>query len=292
MSHMPPSLLLISWNRSAYLEKTLANLLADPADFRVYWWDNASEDERTRELFETTKDERIVVKHRHEENVGQREPCLWFFDNAESDIVGKIDDDILLPHGWTDRIAPMLRAEPRFGMLCCWIFMPEEWDEGRAAHSIIKVGSHRVYRTVSTPGCAFLARREYLLRHLTPLGRGHGLPVDRAGLTRNGFINGKPLPMMFAEHMDDPASPHCLMRDASSNKNEYALTMRKKGFTSVKEYSAWIRNDVKQALDMPFEFALQKHLKHRRRQWIHRVMQPVWLRTLYKKTMQSLAKSS
>ena len=54
----PVDLLLITWNRREYVEKTLANLLADPADFRLYCWDNASED-GTADLIAELDDPRV-----------------------------------------------------------------------------------------------------------------------------------------------------------------------------------------------------------------------------------------
>jgi glycosyltransferase involved in cell wall biosynthesis len=53
----PVDLLLITWNRREYVEKTLSNLLADPSDFRLYCWDNASED-GTADLIASINDPR------------------------------------------------------------------------------------------------------------------------------------------------------------------------------------------------------------------------------------------
>ncbi|MEQ9022138.1 MAG: glycosyltransferase, partial [Pseudomonadales bacterium] len=127
--------LLITWNRRDYVEKTLSNLLVDPSDFRLYCWDNASQD-GTADLIASINDPRVVKRHFNKENVNQYEPCIWFFETATSDVIGKVDDDILLPAGWTERIAPMIRQEPKFGMLGCWIFMPEDWNESLAQKNI------------------------------------------------------------------------------------------------------------------------------------------------------------
>jgi GT2 family glycosyltransferase len=132
----PVDLLLISWNRRHYLEKTLVSLLTDPADFRLYCWDNASED-GAADLIASANDPRIIQKHFSKQNVQQRTPCLWFFEKSTSDLVSKVDDDILLPHGSIETIASLLRRDPRFGMLGCWTFIPQDWDEQLASHKIM-----------------------------------------------------------------------------------------------------------------------------------------------------------
>ncbi len=189
---LPVDLLLITWNRRTYAEKTLSHLLASSGDFRLYCWDNASQD---GDLIASLDDPRVVRKHFSGENMMQRVPSLWFLDQAESDLVGKIDDDILLPDGWIERIAPMIRSEPRFGMLGCWIYMPEDWDQSAAQHKIVEIGGTRVFRNVWVAGQSFLARRELLRRYIVPESRSkydYGFPIDQVAMTAAGLINGYP----------------------------------------------------------------------------------------------------
>ena len=54
----PVDLLLITWNRREYVEKTLENLLADPSDFQLYCWGNGSED-GTADLIASIDDPRV-----------------------------------------------------------------------------------------------------------------------------------------------------------------------------------------------------------------------------------------
>lgn len=249
----PVDLLLITWNRREYVEKTLANLFASASDFRLYCWDNASGD-GTADLIASLDDPRVVRRHFSPENVKQQPPCHWFFDEAEGDVVGKIDDDILLPDGWIERIAPLIRSEPRFGMLACWIFMPEDWDESAAAHKIIEVGGTRVFRNSWVAGQSFLARRGHLVRY-TQQG-GHGFPIDQFRMSMDGLITGYPLPILFAHNMDDPRSPHCLMNRPGGMGEQAALTARMRGFETPEAYGAWIAEDartiLRESLDLQF----------------------------------------
>ncbi|MEQ1546822.1 glycosyltransferase [Methyloglobulus sp.] len=247
----PVDLLLISWNRREYLEKTIANLLADPADFRLYCWDNASED-GTADIIASLNDPRVVQKHFSKENIKQRTPSLWFFDQAQSDVVGKVDDDILLPHGWIERIAPLIRGNRNFGRLSCWNYMEDDWDEDLAAHKIITVDGVKVLRNVWVGGTSFLARLENLIPFIQSEPAGHGFPIDQFLMTKAGLINGYPLPMLFAHHMDDPRSKYCLMNNTGLVGEHDSATARHFGFTNADDYGKWIAADAQKILSDPF----------------------------------------
>lgn len=252
----PVDLLLITWNRREYVERMLPTVLNDPSDFQLYCWDNGSTD-GTADLIRSLDDPRIVKRHFNQENVGQYEPCMWFFETSTSDVLGKIDDDILLPAGWIEQIAPMIRKEPKFGMLGCWIFMPEDWDESVAKHNIVELSGERVFRCISIQGQSFLARKEYLLRHHHQL-ESHGLPIDRVGMSLDGLVNGYPLPLLYAHNMDDPRSPMNVKTKSGSLGSDSALTARKFGFTSAEAYAEWIMADARHRQEIPFEQNLKR----------------------------------
>lgn len=254
----PVDLLLITWNRREYVEKMLPTVFDDPSDFRVYCWDNGSKD-GTADLIRSIDDPRLVKRHFNPENVGQYEPCMWFFETATSDVLGKIDDDIMLPAGWIERFAPMIRKEPRFGMLNCWIFMPEDWDETLAEHNIVEVAGERVFRCVSTAGHSFLARREHLLRYKVKMGQGysHGLPVERIMMSINGLVSGYPLPLLYAHNMDDPRSPMNVKTKTGSLRADSAQTARNFGFESAEAYAEWIAAEACNRQKVPFDKQLK-----------------------------------
>ncbi len=253
---MSVDLLLITWNRRHYLEKTIECLLSDPTEFNLYCWDNGSED-GTQDIIANLDDPRVVERHMSRENVGQAPACFWFFERAQSDLIGKIDDDILLPEGWITQIAPMLRRHPEFGLLAGWVFQKEEWDEEAAAHNIVSVGEYRVLRRMGVQGHSFLGRREYVTKYAVK-PKGHGLPVDQTQMSLDGLINGYPLPIIFLHNMDDPRSPYFAYADAEGITGQAPLTARKHGFKDYDEYAAWIAADAKNTLEYPFELRLKK----------------------------------
>lgn len=257
----PVDLLLITWNRREYVEKTLPTILSDPSDFRLYCWDNGSQD-GTADLIAAIDDPRVVKRHFNSENVGQYKPCMWFFETATSDILGKVDDDILLPAGWVDRIAPMVRKEPKFGMLGCWIFMPEDWNETLALHNIIELSGERVFRCTTIAGQSFLARKEHLVRYSIPNEESysHGLPVNRMQMSLDGLISGYPLPILYAHNMDDPRSPMNVKTKSGNLGSDAALTARKLKFESAEDYAKWIAADARRRQEIPFDKQIEREL--------------------------------
>lgn len=252
----PVDLLLLSCNRRRYLEKTLHQLLSDPAEFRLHCWDNGSTD-GAADIIASLDDPRVVRKHFNRENVGQQEPSFWFLDTVPGDVCGKIDDDILLPHGWTERIAPMVRSEQALGMIGCWIFMPEDWDEEAASQNIVRVGEFDVFQVTSVAGQSFLARKDLLNAYRR--ANAQGLPVARGRMSRDGYISGNPArPLLMAHNMDDPRSPHCLMAADHADGTQQAFTMRNQKFATLDEYAAWIAADARRRQTVPIERQLRR----------------------------------
>jgi len=264
----PVDLLLITHNRREYVQKTIASLFQDPARFRIYWWDNGSTD-GTIDVVRSSSDGRLVESYLSRDNVNQGIPTRWFLDTSRSDVVGKIDDDILLPSGWTERIAPIIRSDDTFGMLACWTFMPDDWNEPVAIRNVITHRGHRIFRMLTVAGCSFLARKQ-LLKQFQVADRV-SLPVDRVAMSLAGFVSGCPLPLALAHHMDDPRSPHCLMRNPAFPDSQLSFTMRRLGFTSLEQYASWIAADARHYQVRPFAQQLRVARLRRDRSFLGRL---------------------
>ncbi|MGE0709858.1 MAG: glycosyltransferase family 2 protein [Planctomycetota bacterium] len=261
----PVDLLLISWNRRRYLERTLSRLLADPSDFRLFCWDNGSQD-GAAELVAELDDPRVHRRRFSRDNVGQGPPSLWFLDQASARVAGKVDDDLLMPPGWTGQLAELLGRSDRFGVLSCWIYMPRDYDERLAAHNEVELAGARLLRTTSVGGAGFLGRLATLrafVRRDKP-----GFPVDQVAMTLAGAVSGYPLPLLLAHHMDDPRSPFCLMR---KDGERAAFTMRRLGHRTLEDYGAWIEADARRRQEVPFAEQLRRQRWSRDRSLIGRL---------------------
>jgi hypothetical protein len=258
MSDNIPSILMVSWNRREYYERTMAHLLADPSDFRLHLWDNGSEDGLADYISEL-RDDRIVQRNLNPTNVGQFPPWHWFVDGCTTGVGGKLDDDILGEAGWMTRFADMLVDEPQLGLLGGWVYLPEEWDEAIAAHKIRQFGNHRVFQNVWVAGCIFLGRIETLKRFSLHDPQARGVPIDHKSITRSGLVSGYPLPMSFAHNLDDPRSPYCRMTRPGGWDQFAAYTARMNNFSGPEDYAAWIAQDARDVLETSIADQLQQY---------------------------------
>lgn len=236
----PIDLLLITRNREQYLAKSLPPLFQSAYPFRLYMWDNGS-GEATRTILSECRDERIVKKEFSSENAGQGTPFRWFLQRAEADLVGKVDDDILVPKDWLERIAPVARGHEKAGALACWIFPIEDWKKLDRCPNYVALGRAKILRWPTVQGHTFLVRRELCSKYVPPQDAAYGLPLNQLQMTLDGYYSGYPLPPVFAHNMDDPRSPHLAYKD--QNDPNAALTWRYWKF-SRDEYAAWIARDA------------------------------------------------
>ena len=271
-----PSILMLAWNRREYFEKAIAHLLGDPSDFRLYLWDNGSED-GVSDIIRDLDDPRIERRVHSPENVGQARPWHWFLDICKGEIAGKIDDDIRGEAGWMGRFAAMIAAEPRFGTLGAWVYQPGEWDEDIARHKISTVGAYPIFENPWVPGGIFLCRKTTLVRFSPHDPHRWGVPLDQSAMRHAGFINGYPLPISFAEHLDDPRSPHCRMNRPGGWDRFAAYSARMRGFAGPEDYGRWIAEDARMTLETPVAELMRRSrpgLVRRLRNGVGRLLRP------------------
>ena len=261
----PYDILLITWNRLDYVKLTLPRLLSDPEDFRLYWWDNASTD-GAYDYVMACKDERIVMRYRSEENVKQAEPTRWFLRHSRSDLVGKIDDDILVPNGWAKNIVQALRENEQLGMLGCWTFWMEDFERNRemAMRKVVKVGRHRILQNAWIGGAALLLRKQLALKYLNQRPDGNALPINKEEMSLDGYISGWYFPLIWVEHMDDPRSAYCLMNQLGGMEKRPALTAKLRGIKSSEDYKSWMMSNADLILRTSVKSQL---LQYRQRRW-------------------------
>jgi glycosyltransferase involved in cell wall biosynthesis len=280
----PVDLLLITHNRLEYAQRTVATLFADPAPFRVFWWDNGSTD-GTAELCRGHGDPRIAAKHLSPTNVMQAAPSRWLLDQSRADLIGKVDDDTLVPRGWIEAIAPAVAGHAELGMIGCWTYWLEDFENHKehASKKLVRVGSHCILRNIIIGGTAFLMRRTYAEKYFVTNPSGREFPIKRVEMTSDGLISGWYYPLLWAEHMDDPRSPHCMMNRAGGAGDHAALTARVRNIRDPAQYLEWIKQDasahmLKSVRRQQWETRLRRSIFGRAHRSLRRLMSPQGMR--------------
>lgn len=199
-------LVFITYNRLEYTKLSLPSVLADPTeDFSLTIWDNASTD-GTQKYLESIEDPRIKEKVFSRENVGQMAAVNEIWSKSKSDLLGKLDNDCIMPPGWTRTLAQAHKDIPKLGVVACWHYLPEDFDYERAKHKIQTFGKHKIFRHPWTGGTGLLLKRDTFER----FG-----PITWTSTTKYwikiasaGYINGYYFPLICLDHMDDLHSKH------------------------------------------------------------------------------------
>ena len=212
---MTIELAFITYQRLEYTKLALASVLADPTEeFSLTIWDNASTDGTVDYLRNEVSDPRITDIVFSKENVGQTAAVNTVWSRSKADLLGKLDNDCIVSPGWTRTLARAHDDIADLGVVAMWHFFADDFDYETAKHKIATYGDHQIFRHPWTCGTGLLIKRATYER----FG-----PIERKATTRYwltmalaGYINGFYYPLVYQEHMDDPRSEHCLIRDAES----------------------------------------------------------------------------
>jgi glycosyltransferase involved in cell wall biosynthesis len=263
------ALLFLTWNRIEYTRLSLPRLLADPGEaFDLILWDNGSTD-GTREYLESIRDPRIRERILRPTNEGQTPAIEHLFRESGAELVGKVDNDCLVTPGWTRTLARALDDVPELGGVGCWTFMAEDFDADLARHKLRRFGEHTVVAHPYLGGSAFLTRRADFTR-FGPVSEPGLFPRYWIRAAAAGRVNGWYLPLVLVEHMDDPRSPHCLLREPLDPR-ELPFALRLRGLSTRQEFARWIREDARAILrassDVKHHTGWRAAWKRTRRRW-------------------------
>ena len=109
------AIIYITYNRLYYTKKTLLPLLNSSKNkFKLYIVDNGSNDGTTKFLnqLEHPNIEQIIYNNK---NLGLVKPTKKFWDETDAELVGKIDNDILVPPNWIENLVDAHKAIPNLG---------------------------------------------------------------------------------------------------------------------------------------------------------------------------------
>lgn len=207
------SILYITHNRLGFSRLTLPHLLESGgyADYSVTLVDNASTD-GTREWLMSLTHPKISNIMLNDENLPLRDVTNRFWrESTDSEFVGKVDNDTLIPTGFVGQAIRALRNPVKLGPVGGMHFHPEDVssvETSSYARNLRRLpNGRRILVQQHLGGCCYIMRAGLLSQHGLMRDAGYlkgGWTEYQWKLTRAGYPASYLYPFMFAKHLDDP----------------------------------------------------------------------------------------
>lgn len=238
-------IIMITYRSAGYVHLSLPRLLDTlGANDRVWLWHNG-DDEATIEAIRPYVDDSRVAKYHHSrENVRLREPTNWLWRNSSAEFVSKVDDDCLVAPGWLDTFAAAHHDNPDFGIVGSWRHPDEDFRPELAKRKIQEFnGGHSLMRNLWVQGSGYLMKRAIAdqigLLDIDESFTGYCIRSARAG-----SVNGFYCPFVPEDHMDDPRSPHTLIKSDKDLIDRMPLSAKANGVATVDQWAAQLRQSA------------------------------------------------
>lgn len=238
MSHRA-DIIMITYRSAGYLHLSLPRLLETVGEQdRVWLWHNGDDEATIEALRPFTKDPRVHRYHHSRENVKLREPTSWLWRESEARFVSKVDDDCLVAPGWLDTFAEAHEANPEFGIIGSWRHPEQDFQPELASKKIQTfAGGHQLMRNLWVQGSGYLMPRAIAERQGL-LGADESFTGYCIRAARSGAVNGFYYPFVPEDHMDDPRSPHTLIKSDADLVDRMPLSAKANGVTTVADWTA------------------------------------------------------
>lgn len=280
MSRGFTDILIITYNRPEYTRLSLARLLETCDEFsRVWIWQNGSDPE-TMKVVSTLRDHPRVFRYHHsEENRKLRDATNWLLSESCGELVGKVDDDCLVPAGWLQSLRAAHHEEPALGACACWHFTAEDFAADLAQHKLRRISPDR--QIVTHPwvgGSGFLLKRE-CVAEAGVIGESESLTDYLIRIARRGWIHGWHYPLLIQDHMDDPRSPNTLLTSDEDLGRFMPLSAANFGARTLADWDAQLRRSARTLLMSPSDPGYYAPWRMALQRGIHRLR----LRSLFRR---------
>lgn len=278
-ANLDADVLFVAYNRPGYTAKSLPSLLesASPG-VRIWIWQNGPHQE-TLKVVRAYRDHPSVHRYHEEpENVGLYPAVAWVLGEGTGRFVSKVDDDCTLPVDWVSRLVAIHERNPDVGVLGCWRFQDEDFDEELASKKIRQLDGTQLLENFWVEGSGFLLKRQ-ALDAVGGLRKGEGLPLLFKRTARAGFINGWVYPFIRQDHMDDPRSPNTLLRTDEDLLLNLPISAHRKGVRDLDSWTNQLRRSARfvqtASVDLSDYFGLipiARELRHELRLALSRIL--------------------
>ena len=230
-------ILMITHRSAGYLHLSLPRLLASCGDMdRVWLWHNGDDEETLEALRHYRSDPRIARFHHSRENVKLRPPTSWLWTESRGNYLSKVDDDCLVSPGWLDIFVAAHETNPSFGFVGSWRHPEEDFRPELASRKTRTFdGGHQLLLNLWVQGSGYLVRRSRISR-LGLLRDNESFTGYCIRMAKVGAVNGYYFPFVPEDHMDDPRSPHTLIKTDEDLRRRMPLSAQANGVRTVDDW--------------------------------------------------------
>lgn len=216
-----PEILYLTWNRLEYTKKTLPLVFENTKfPFRLSIWDNGSTDGTVEYLKEWEGHPQIKQIVYKDQNYGLSPVTNEFWQrlDANTEIVGKIDNDTILYEDWLEKVMPYMLVNADNDRHLIGVISLNHWHIDDLKKMENNQWAWRKYiRTIASDqqflhmknigGTAYLTRRDRIeganIKTITTLKSGW--TEVQWNLTRKGYRHGYVMPLSenIIKHLDD-----------------------------------------------------------------------------------------
>jgi len=255
-------ILMITYNRPDYTRRTLPRLLETCDEHtRVWLWHNGNDQETLEIVRQLSTHPRVARFHHSPENRKLNDATNWMWENSDGDLLGKVDDDCLMPPGWVERLRDAHRAVACLGVVGCWHFVPEDVVPELVARKLRRfAGGHEVMVNCWVGGSGYLLKRE-CVRQQGLLSPGSNFSAYCVALAARGWINGWYHPFIYQQHLDDPRVPGTGLANQAEFERRFPLTAATFRCRTLDEWRESLHEDallVQKASVDPFDHMPQR----------------------------------
>jgi len=209
-------ILFLTFNRLSYTRKTLPALLesADTNSCQICIVDNGSTDGTVEYLQKLIHPqiERVIYNRKNE---GLVKPTKKFWKDSKAEFIGKIDNDILVPKGWIEKLVDAHKKIPELGVAGLCHFRKEDFNKVIVSQKVEKINGVYIRRQPWIGG-NYIMKRSTVLQHreyrksrkLLQNRILYGFTKFQKKLSDKGYIHGYIANMqkelLLWEHLDDP----------------------------------------------------------------------------------------
>ena len=156
------SILFFTYNRLDYTREALPTLIENTRyPFELYIVDNHSTDGTPEWLEEFRLRYPDIIKdiNYNTTNEGLPGPTNAFWANVNTDLVGKVDNDTLVPESWLERMVEAHIKVPELAVVGGWHFRPEDFNDKEAVERLVRRNNIAILPDEHIGGCCYLMKR-------------------------------------------------------------------------------------------------------------------------------------